>query len=938
METTTLEPGSDGACAPRRRGRDGSAPLWTVVVLGVLLSAAGFLSAQRVQTRRDEAAFERQITRFLDNFQRQRNGTEDVLLTLRAVFNQNPSLSRTQFREILRGLAIRTEAVQALVWAPRVGLSQRSAVEQAIQRDGFPAFQVMEGDLVHAPLDLPQRAADRAEYFPVLYVEPFAGNENALGYDMASVEEVRTALETARESGAIGVSAPVQLPYQNAIRLGFVAAIPVYHPDLLPADAARRPEQLRGFVVAVFIGDEVMAALLKRMAGSNIEVMLLDVSKGGVRQVQYAPRDRAAAPRSAPLTEAEFRKRPCFERPLTMGDREWALLFRRGPGWDPGLEPWFPFTLLACGVFFTALVAEHLRGSLRRARQVEEVVLRRTAELARANTRLHDEIRDRIQAQTQLASDRNLLRSLLDRLPDAVFITDAQGGYLALNEAHRQLLGVAHEEDWLHRAVGQVGPLGLAGWLGARCAEVRQSGTPILNQEAAIAGAAGGDLSVMASLLPLRASGDGNPEGLVVLVRDITEARRAEAAQRELGRRLQEAQKLESLGLLAGGIAHDFNNLLTSVLGNVGLARMELPSDSPILSYLEQIEQTAVRAADLCRQMLAYSGRGRFVVRRLDLSALVQETTELLRLTTSKKAALRLELAPDLPAVSGDPTQLRQIVMNLVINASDAMGGRPGVIRIATGLQRVDSVELGSAGFAEDMAPGDHVFLEVSDTGCGMSPETQAKIFDPFFTTKFAGRGLGLAAVLGIVRAHKGAIRVHSEPGRGSTFTLLLPPVQGEAEGAKGALPVAGGWRGHGKVLVVDDEEGVRRVAARAFAKVGFQVETAKDGREGLQKFSRAPETYRAVVMDLTMPEMDGEEAFREMTGLRSGVRVLLMSGYSPQESVDRFAGKGLGGFIQKPFTAPELLEALRRLLESPGEWSDCQPERTATPPPPGGA
>ncbi len=926
MEPASLQPHTDQRPAARRRWREGSGPLWTVLIVGSLLSAAAFLSAQRVQGRRDEAEFQRQITGFLSAFQQQRNGTEDLLRTLRAVFNQNPALSRSQFQAILRDLAIRMEGIQALVWAPRIGSAQRGDLEQGVQRDGFPAFQITEGDLIHAPQDLPQRAADRAEYFPVLYVEPQKENENALGYDLASVEEVRAALESARGSGRIAMSAPVNLPYQGAIRSGFVVAIPVYHPELWPDDGAGRLEQLRGFVVAVFIGDEVMAALRRRTPRSNLEILILDQSNGGDRKVVQAPAALATPRPSAPLTEERFKQRPHFAHRTLISDREWVLLFRRGARWDPGLEPWYPFTLLACGLFFTALVAEHLRGSLRRARQIEDVVQQRTAELARANARLKEEIDERIQAQQQLACDRNLLRSLLDRLPDAVFVTDAQGCYLALNEAHRQLLNVTREAEWLHRPVGEVGPLTLGGFLGARCAEIRQSGTPLLNQEVTVEGAVGRELCALVSLLPLRHA-RGDVEGLVVLVRDITEIKRAETAQRELGRRLQEAQKLESLGLLAGGIAHDFNNLLTSVLGNVGLARMELPPDSPLLSYLEQIEQTAVRAADLCRQMLAYSGRGRFVLKRLDLSALVQETTELLRLTTSKKAVLRLDLAPGLPAVSGDPTQLRQIVMNLVINASDAIGDRNGAIRIATGLKRVDSVELGETGFAADLLPGDYVSLEVTDTGCGMSPETRTRIFDPFFTTKFAGRGLGLAAVLGIVRAHKGAIQVQSEPGKGSTFVLLLPPVQGPVEGASGLLPASGAWRSQGKILVVDDEDGVRRVVARAFEKVGFQVDLARDGREGLQKYAGAPGDYRAVVMDLTMPEMDGEEAFRAMTRIRPDVRVLLMSGFSPQEAVNRFAGKGLGGFIQKPFTPRELQDALRRLLESPGETTGLRPE-----------
>jgi CheY-like chemotaxis protein len=343
---------------------------------------------------------------------------------------------------------------------------------------------------------------------------------------------------------------------------------------------------------------------------------------------------------------------------------------------------------------------------------------------------------------------------------------------------------------------------------------------------------------------------------------------------------------------------------------------MELPSESPVLECLGQIETTSVRAADLCKQMLACSGKGRFVIRHLDLSHLVADTTDLLRLSISTKAVLKLELAPDLPAVSGDSTQIRQILMNLVINASDAIGDRHGLIRIATSVLAVDRAYLEGTAYSSDVEPGEFVCLEVSDNGCGMTPETVSRIFDPFFTTKFTGRGLGLAAVLGIVRGHRGAIKVYSEPGKGSTFKLLLPRTEGVAE-RDAVAPAGGAWRGSGTVLVVDDEDALRNVAARLLERNGFEVEVACNGREGVEKFAAQPDRFRAVLLDLTMPQMDGEEAFREIRRIRPAARVLLMSGFSHQEAVDRFAGKGLGGFIQKPFGPQQLSQSLRTLLET---------------------
>ncbi|MBI5773940.1 MAG: PAS domain-containing protein [Verrucomicrobia bacterium] len=397
---------------------------------------------------------------------------------------------------------------------------------------------------------------------------------------------------------------------------------------------------------------------------------------------------------------------------------------------------------------------------------------------------------------------------------------------------------------------------------------------------------------------------------------DITGRTHAEAERADMERKLQETQKLESLGVLAGGIAHDFNNLLTGILGNAGLARMFLAPGGETHRYLEQIEQSSLRAAELCKQMLAYSGRGRFVIQPLDISALAHDMTQLLQMSISKKAVLKLTLAPGLPAISADATQLRQILMNLVINASEAIGERSGVITVHTGLQRADAEYLDETYPSADyMKEGDYVFLEVSDNGCGMTPDIKARIFEPFFTTKFTGRGLGLAAVLGIIRGHKGALKVYSEPGRGSTFKLLLPCAQGQAT-AVADTPAAGSdWRGTGLALVVDDEETVRAVTARMLEAFGFEVVLAADGREGLAKFQAQPGRFKIVLLDLTMPHMDGEETFREIRRVRPDTRVLLMSGFNEQDASGRFLGKGLAGFIQKPFQPDALRNKLRAIL-----------------------
>ncbi len=395
----------------------------------------------------------------------------------------------------------------------------------------------------------------------------------------------------------------------------------------------------------------------------------------------------------------------------------------------------------------------------------------------------------------------------------------------------------------------------------------------------------------------------GDVEHIVGTGIDITERRRADEERLKLEAKMRQAQKLESLGVLAGGIAHDFNNLLTGILGNAGLALLDTAAGAPTRQNLLDIEAAAKRAADLARQMLAYSGRGNFVTGELDLRALVDETAHLLEASISKKTSLRFEFAPDVPPVEADATGLGQIVMNLVVNASEALGEENGVVKVRTGVMDCTEEYLRDIYLEEDLAEGRYCYFEVSDTGCGMDPETLGKIFDPFFSTKFAGRGLGLAAVMGIVRSHSGGIRVVSEPGKGTTVRVLLPAKTGSASGGADGdgRREQSGLQGK-TVLLVDDEETVRRVGASMLDRLGCQVETAPDGRTAIEIFAENPSRFDCVILDLTMPRMGGEECFERLREIRDDVVVVLSSGYSEQELANRVAGRGMAGFLQKPY------------------------------------
>ena len=418
------------------------------------------------------------------------------------------------------------------------------------------------------------------------------------------------------------------------------------------------------------------------------------------------------------------------------------------------------------------------------------------------------------------------------------------------------------------------------------------------------------DGSVYPADVRLSLSGNETPPVYLAVVQDITERKRQEEA-------LLQSQKLESLGVLAGGIAHDFNNLLVGILGNAGLALMDLPPASPARETLQQIEIAGKHAADLARQMLAYSGKGRFIIQPVNLNSLVKEMTQLLGVSIHKGVNLHYDLAIGLPAVDADITQLRQVVMNLVVNASDAIGQESGIITIATEVVQATREDLASAYLSPDLPAGDYVSLSIRDSGSGMDAETRSKIFDPFFTTKFTGRGLGLAAVLGIVRGHHGAIRVESSPGRGSAFTLLLPRAAGEPEAAPGSGASEAEWRLSGSILVVDDEDTVRRVTARALSILGLSVLTAANGFEAVDMFREHHREIRCTLLDMTMPGMDGEATFRALREIDPAALVVLMSGYTEQDATGHFTSGGLAGFIQKPYEIATLRDVVRQVIES---------------------
>ena len=512
---------------------------------------------------------------------------------------------------------------------------------------------------------------------------------------------------------------------------------------------------------------------------------------------------------------------------------------------------------------------------------------------------IFEDVTEQIQSLEALRQSEASYRGLFDGVHEAIYIQDLSGRFLDVNRCAREMYGYSRE-DFIGRTPEFLSAPGMNDLAEiGECVRRAFAGEP---QQFEFWG--------------LRKNGETFPkevrvypgtyfgqEVVVALSIDISERRRSEEA-------LRQAQKLESLGVLAGGIAHDFNNLLTAMVGNLNLAQMHLPDASPAQPYLDAVERTVLKASDLTKQMLAYSGKGRFVVKAQDLNAIVKEMVHLLQVSISKKADLRLELEEELPAIQAEAAQVQQVVMNLVTNASDALSARQGIIRVATSLQRLDATAISRQFPNQTLDPGEFVVLEVADTGCGISEEVMSRIFDPFFTTKTAGRGLGLSALLGILRGHKAGIRIRSEPGKGSLFEVFFP-ASGEAaaEVRAGSPDRAGSISG--TVLLVDDEEMILESTGAALATLGLEVVTARDGVDGLARFLELGPRLSLVLMDLSMPRMDGVTAFLAMHQAHPEVPVLLSSGYDPQEPGEGLLDKGLAGFIQKPYRLKDLAAAV---------------------------
>ena len=519
------------------------------------------------------------------------------------------------------------------------------------------------------------------------------------------------------------------------------------------------------------------------------------------------------------------------------------------------------------------------------------------------------DITERCNTEDALRESEARFELFMRYLPGYAFVKDADGRYVYMNPNYQRIYGWNIEES-LGKTDFDLFPAELA-------EQFSKSDTRILKDDCEINYVTrmvhkDEPHSMLTYKFRIPTQGRERPM-LGGITLDITDQEKAEEERRKIETQMQQAQKLESLGVLGGGIAHDFNNLLMGMLGHAELALSHLPENDAARQNIEEVIASAQRAADLANQLLAYSGKGQFIVETVSLSQVIEEMRSLFRVSISKKASLRLDLDPNIPAVKCDTTQIRQVIMNLIVNASDALDDASGRITIATGASYRQDSDSKDSYLGTRLPQGQYVYVRISDTGCGMDEATRASIFDPFFTTKFAGRGLGLAAVMGIVHSHKGAISLESTEGKGTTFTVYFPATDESLVEPPTTEAQSDSWQGSGSVLVADDEPTVRDVARMMLENIGFEVVMVNNGIEAVDTFTENPGRFKAVLLDLTMPKLGGFEAYQKIRAIDALMPIVLSSGYNKQHTVDDIQDIHPPVFLKKPYR----LDSIRRIFKA---------------------
>lgn len=791
---------------------------------------------------------------------------EDIVRGAQGFLAQDHEITVSEWRDYVQGLDLphRHPGLLSLAYIVPVPAPD---LEATLAR--LPQLQGRY-HLPHAdpmPLRTPDQDPDR---LLIELCEPAAQSPGALGLDVGASHTQRVTAERARDTGSAALSGLLFFSNGSVRQEAVALYLPVFRRPDPPADPEGRRAALKGWVSGGILIRPLMEDVLLREDQDLTFEVLDPFAAQGPRWLYVSP----AWPTGAT---------PVAVHDLAFAGRGWRIQYALRPGFFSTEGRHRSEWVLVAGLVVSLSLALGMASLVGTRARALELARHMTGSLHRALARN---------------------RSHLEYTPLAVIETDPNFLIQEWNPAAERIFGYTRAE-MLGRDPRMLVPEEGQAELSLRrkaLMEGRGEGIRIsLNVLCRT-----GQRRLCDWYITALRDEDGRFAGATFQADDVTERHRAQEA-------LRQSQKLESLGVLAGGIAHDFNNLLTAILGTTEMALTRIPEDPWLREALQRIEATTQRGADLARQLLAYAGKGHFAVKPHDLNRIIQEMGDLLTVSISKKVALRYDLQPGLPPVEADSAQFQQVVMNLVINASEAIGDRPGTVTLRTRAVECDRAELSSTFPGQVLEPGLFVRMEVEDDGCGMDAETIGRIFDPFFSTKFTGRGLGLSAMLGIVRGHHAGIHVESVPNVGTTFVLLFPAsehtVLAEVTRPEAPPPATG------LVLVADDEAIIRELAREALEGAGLEVLEARDGQEAVEQFRKHAGRVNLVLLDMTMPRMGGAEAFRLIREMAPLVRVLLTSGYTQQESLDSLTDLPPDGFLQKPFRVRDLVAKVQDVM-----------------------
>lgn len=830
-----------------------------VLALGLLATALGALGERTLLVRQSQARLQAEATNAKENLEYTVQAYQDILLGFRALTHASLNLTREQFRRYFASLDLKAHHPGLLAVSYGVELNG----------DDLPGAEARLKAELREPDFTIRAPGGQDRHFILLFAEPREANTRSVGMDTRPLPQQASTIDITRDAGGLVVSGPMKVLQYDGPDPGLLMRMPFYQGD--PRTLEERRAAFRGCITGVFRARSLLEEALGRDFLHNFDVHVADLGRPGAPQ-----------PPQTVYGEESPGTGHGIHAAAVVGGRAWRLsiVARRTwagyPGWS------VPGFILVGGTLISLLLWGLLTSLAQTGQRARLMALRMTE---------------------QLREEESRTEAMALAAPDPLAVVDAEGRFLRIYGGHEAILGRPRRELAGARAGEVLPPAAAEAFLGGVSRALADRTLQTVLFEA-------GESHYETRMLGMTEPQEGR-DCVVASIRDITERLRAEEVARN-------RQKLESLGVLAGGIAHDFNNFLSAILGHVNMAQETLPPGSEALVLLRRAEASTLRAAELAHQMLAYSGRGSLKVDHLDLNRVVRDMAELLSVSISKKAVLDLDLAPELPPILADAVQIQQVVMNLVTNASDALGEGGGRIAIGTARVELAAQELETLYPGQGLAPGAFVRLRVEDTGCGMDPAILKRIFDPFFTTKATGRGLGLSALLGIVKGHAAGIRIASQPGSGTAFEILFPPSgPGSAAAQDAAAHPSARLSLVGTALVADDDPMVRSVLSGILAARGMEVVEAEDGQDAVERFRARDGRFDVVVLDITMPRMDGNEAFRLIRSLAPQVPVILVSGFTSREVAQAPLGTAPARFIQKPFRAADLETAVRQALES---------------------